>query len=400
MHKGGKFDSVCRSLKEIQADVFCGQEHNVDTTQAKLRHIVFDTASQHWERHRLVIGTSPIPFTTPFKPGGTMVMTVGSLTGRLCKQEKDKWGRWSSQVYQGQAGRKVAVISAYQPITKGGPAGKITVAAQHTSLLLQSDDKVTNPRVAFRRDLTTWLKAYRTAGYEILLVGDFNEPLGIEPDGMSKIAGDFNLMDVMASRHSSDPPATYARGSRRLDYALASETVVQALSRAGYDPFNHCIATDHRGYYMDFHTDMLFGSDTQTLAARARRELSSKIHKQVTAYIRMKYDYLIKCNAFERMHRISEPGDRHAQAERLDKDVVASSLNAEKALPKFLEPAWSVDLAQARKKKGILTKQLTALKTGIDHSDVIRQDLTSTRHTPWHFSPRYSTSLLNSPSTN
>jgi hypothetical protein len=178
--KGGKFDSVCRSVKEIQADVFCGQEHNVDTTQAKLRHILFDTASQHWERNRLVIGTSPIPFSTPFKPGGTLVMTVGSLTGRLFKQERDKWGRWSSQVYQGQAGRKIAVISAYQPIVKGGTAGKITVAAQQVSLLLQSADKVTNPRVAFRRDLSTWLKDYQTAGYEILLVGDFNEPLGIE----------------------------------------------------------------------------------------------------------------------------------------------------------------------------------------------------------------------------
>jgi hypothetical protein len=30
--KGGKFDSVCRSIKDLQVDVFCGQEHNVDTT--------------------------------------------------------------------------------------------------------------------------------------------------------------------------------------------------------------------------------------------------------------------------------------------------------------------------------------------------------------------------------
>lgn len=244
-NKGGKFDSVCRYIKETQADVFCGQEHNVDTTQASVRNILFDTTKQHWERNRIVFGTSPIPFKTQFKPGGTMVMTVGSLTGRICKQERDKWGRWSSQIYQGHAGKKLAIISAYQPIVKGGvQAGRITVAAQQVSLLLQSEDAITNPRVAFRRDLSTWLTAYQNQGYDILLIGDFNEPLGSDPEGMGKIAGDHHLMDVMASRHSSTPPATYARGSRRLDYALASESVCNALVKAGYEAFNNGIACD------------------------------------------------------------------------------------------------------------------------------------------------------------
>ena len=260
--KGGKFDSICRSIKEVQADVFCGQEHNVDTTKASLRKIVFDTAGQHWARHRIAIGTSPIPFETPFKPGGTMIMTVDSLTGRLCKQDKDKWGRWTTQIFQGQAGRHLAIMSVYQPIVKGGAAGKITVAAQQTSLLMQSGDKVKNPRVAFRRDLVVQLKDYQSLGYDILITGDFNEPLGVDPDGISKIAGDFKLLDLMASRHSSAPPATYARGSQRLDYALASSSVCQALHRAGYEAFNCRIATDHRGYYMDFRSEALFGSAT------------------------------------------------------------------------------------------------------------------------------------------
>ncbi|KAI2490363.1 hypothetical protein MHU86_24203 [Fragilaria crotonensis] len=336
---------------------------------------MFDTAKQHWERNRLVLGTSPISFTTQFKPGGTMVMTVGSLTGRLCKQERDKWGRWSSQIYQGHAGRKIAIISAYQPIVKGGTAGKITVAAQHLSLLMQSEDNTTNPRVAFRRDLSRWLTDYQQQGYEILLIGDFNEPLGTDPDGMSKIAGDHRLMDIMARRHSSEPPATYARGSRRLDYALASAHICNALVRAGYDAFNNGIATDHRGYFMDFRTDILFGSETQTLVTRTRRELSSSNRKQVTAYIRRKHDLLTKCNAFERLLRLQNPGDRHMFAERLDQDLLDASLNAEKDLPKFLEPAWSVELAQARKKKLILAKQLTALKTGLNHLAVLQHDI-------------------------
>ena len=38
--RGGKFDIGCRSIRDIKADIFCAQEHNVDTTQATLRNVV------------------------------------------------------------------------------------------------------------------------------------------------------------------------------------------------------------------------------------------------------------------------------------------------------------------------------------------------------------------------
>ena len=74
-NRGGQFDTTCRVLKEIQADIFCGQEHNLDTTQPSLRNILYDTANQHWQRHRLAFATTPIPFRRSYKPGGTTIMT-------------------------------------------------------------------------------------------------------------------------------------------------------------------------------------------------------------------------------------------------------------------------------------------------------------------------------------
>ena len=369
--RGGKFDTVCRVLKEVQADVFCGQEHNVDVTQAPLRTILFDTAHQHWERHRLAIGTTPIQFKTPFKPGGTMIMSIGSITGRLKKQLRDKWGRWAIHEYVGKNGRQLAIISAYQPIVKGGPPGKITVAAQQISLLLQTKTKVTNPRTAFRSDLTNVVLGYKTSQYDILLTGDFNEEFGADPDGMAKLATTCQLVDIMSSRNSSKPPATYARGTKRLDYALASTHVQESLIRSGYEPFNSRISTDHRGFYMDFSTHNLFGSETQKLADRSRRKLSTSNHKQVTAYIRRKHDLLTKCNAFERIQRINLEGNRHGYAERLDSDILMASLSAEKSLPHFDEPAWSKELDQARRIVSLLTKLLSSLKTKIDHRAIL-----------------------------
>jgi hypothetical protein len=53
---------------------------------------------------------------------------------------------------------------------------------------------------------------------------------------------------------------------------------------------------------------------------------------------------------FDRAERLSLPGDRYAYLERLDKDVVKATLDAERKTKHFREPAWSVELAQSRQK--------------------------------------------------
>ncbi len=126
---------------------------------------------------------------------------------------------------------------------------------------------------------------------------------------------------------------------------------------------------------MDFNSAALFGSETQSFAARVSRDLSSSNLKHVTAYIRRKHELLVACNAFARAAKLREFGNRHAFAERLDSDILTASLTAEKDLPKFAAPAWSIALAQARRKVLIVTKQLTALKTGLDHRTILQEDI-------------------------
>jgi endonuclease/exonuclease/phosphatase family metal-dependent hydrolase len=101
------------------------------------------------------------------------------------------------------------------------------------------------PREAFRRDLLACVKEYQQNGFDLLITGDFNEALGSELDGMNKIATETGLIDIMAKHNVSPPPATYARGVKRLDYALASPSVSAALVSAGYEPFNSRIPSDH-----------------------------------------------------------------------------------------------------------------------------------------------------------
>ncbi len=232
---------------------------------------------------------------------------------------------------------------------------------------MQTQDRLTNPRSAFRRDLTIAIQNSMASGHEILLLGDFNEPFGADVDGMVKLADTCGLQDLMRIRNSSTPPATYARGRTRLDYALATEHVAASLSQAGYEPFNSRFPSDHRAYFLDFNTTRLFETDTQQLGKHSERILSSNNVAQTTQYIKLKYDMLKEQNAFNRGNRLTLPGEKHQYAERLDRDVIAASLATEQKLKRYDDPAWSVALDTARKSvTKITTKCLSMARTVSD----------------------------------
>ena len=262
--------------------------------------------------------------------------TSGNVTDRVFEQRSDKWGPWVRQLYQGQGSIKMCIYSAYQVVNKTIKVGSITAAAQQQSLLMQSRDAVTDPRKAFRSDLTAELLDSIDAGYEILLLGNFSEVFMSDDEGMVMLATTCGLLDLMTIRHSSTPPATYARGRSRLDYALATPHVAQAMNRAGYEPFQaKAFPSDHRSYYIDFDTRKLFGTDTQQFGKSSERIIHSNNVAQTTAYIKMKYNMLIQHDAFTLGKRLVNPGDRHAFAERLDRDVLGASFAAEKKLKHF-----------------------------------------------------------------
>jgi exonuclease III len=90
--RGGQLDVLCKVLKEVQADVLCGQEHNLDSNQTPVRSIIFHTICNHWQQPKATFGTTPITFNNMYKPGGTFMVTAGDLSGRLLQTDHNKWG--------------------------------------------------------------------------------------------------------------------------------------------------------------------------------------------------------------------------------------------------------------------------------------------------------------------
>ena len=203
--RGGQFDTICAIQKEVQADILCGQEHNLASDKTQVRSILYSTCRQHWRRSRVVFGATPIPFTSNYKPGRTFIVSAGDVTGRIKHQEPVEWGRWVSQTLQRKGSKFVTIISAYQVVSTAILPGSITATSQQQSLLLDAQDSTLNPHTVFRRDLSQYICQCTDKGHELLLLRNFNEPFGNDPDGMPKLATEIQLIELMASCHCSHP---------------------------------------------------------------------------------------------------------------------------------------------------------------------------------------------------
>jgi hypothetical protein len=325
-----------------------------------------------------MISSSPIPFSSTWKPGGTGILSTGSITGRIIVTGADKWGSWSYHTFQDQQRRQITIIMVYQVVDKFTiDKGQHTITAQHQrSLLIQQGDTHLKPRQAFQRDLRHFLRKLLQQDQDILLIGDFNERLGDNLNGTAQLAAEFHLTDIFSIQHPHlQDPATYARGKKRLDYALGSARISAAVQACGYKAFNYRFHTDHRAYYIDLNTEILFGSATQTLAPYSSRILHSNNIKQVIQCIKEKHALLLNCISFERAEQLSKPDERHQFAERLDANILRMSIIVESRTQQFREPPWSVELANARHHMSTLSKALTMARTGLDHTAILQREM-------------------------
>jgi exonuclease III len=186
---GGQFKELCSINQEVQADILCIQEHNLDTTQYHVRTTLQHTAKKYWQRSRFTISSSPLTFSNTWKPGGTAIFSTGSITGRITATGADEWGRWSYHTLQGQQQRQVTIITIYQVVDKfTSNKGHFTIAAQQRSLLIRQGDSHLTPRQAFQRDLRQFLRNIQQPEHDILILGDFNERLGDNLNGTAQLS--------------------------------------------------------------------------------------------------------------------------------------------------------------------------------------------------------------------
>jgi hypothetical protein len=158
----------------------------------------------------------------------------------------------------------------------------------------------------------------------------------------------------MFSLYESRQIPTYARGKKRLDYALATLFAASTIVTGGYEPFNHPLASNHHAFFLHFDKAALFGSQSPRSTSIQRRDLHAKNPKEVTKYLEAKHDLMEAHNIFKRIQRlINDPTLNPALAKSIDTDLYQISTAAGKKCQKFREPEWSVKLHKSRTRVGI-----------------------------------------------
>lgn len=107
-------------LNEIQADIYCLNELNLDTrnnlVQYKLREIAKKT-DRHSKLEMQSSHCSPRTEGSYFKPGVPMIGIRGNWSGRMTaglEKYKDVLGRWSIRHLRGRRGSTISIMSVYQ----------------------------------------------------------------------------------------------------------------------------------------------------------------------------------------------------------------------------------------------------------------------------------------------
>jgi hypothetical protein len=121
-----------------------------------------------------------------------------------------------------------------------------------------------------------------------------------------------------------------------LDYALATLFAASTIVAGGYEPINHCLASDHCAFCLDFDEAALFGSQSPRLTSIQRRNLHAKNPKEVTKHLEAKHNLMEVHNILERIQRlINDSTLNPALAKSIDTDLYWISIAAGKKCQKF-----------------------------------------------------------------
>lgn len=349
---GGRWPFICNVMSSLHVDIACFSELNTNTNKYSIRKQMETICQRQFNHSRLVMASSNSQTTHDYKPGGTAIMVCNETISNIKSHTRDRMGRWTSMSLSTNTSRSIRIISAYQ-VCHGQPTGNTSAAAQQRAMLISeqciaNDITRPHPRQAFISNPQAFILQIQEAEEDVLLVGDFNEEINAPSSGMEQLASTCGLADVFAVRlGSSHIPATYQRGTKRLDYALATPSLRSHIRAAGYDPFGYRIPSDHRGMYIDFDTEAVFRHTITPLTSAVRRGFSSKSPGVVNQYVTAKMQYLNDHRFFSRLrHLLAQDAPNDDLAESLDRDFQRASFHVARKCSRKKCTPWSPQLAE------------------------------------------------------
>ncbi|OEU19894.1 hypothetical protein FRACYDRAFT_235957 [Fragilariopsis cylindrus CCMP1102] len=370
-------DSAFNEMKKAGADIFTFNETHGDESNALARRATKMSKQRMWrdnnEDCKILHSSSTAPVLSFTKPGGNMVGITGSLVGRIRETITDPYGRWCGYTLIGKDNKEIMVLTAYNVSQhKNAKVGDDTLYNQQTALYKLKDIRDPDPKKLFIEDLTALVKKARMEDKDIILTGDFNELVGDDPNGMVKVISAGGLTDAHSHQHGIVDITTYTRGVKRLDYVFVTPRLVDHILRSGYESFHSRIASDHRGYFVDFALAGFLDRQLPSIFSASSRAIRGTHPKNITKYVEHLHK-VFKMRDIYRRVKLQKNWYEKKKLEALDREITAVMLEAEEQCRIHHREPWSEEVNEVMTTANILRIHLSSLKNNIDCSNQIQQ---------------------------
>jgi hypothetical protein len=290
-------DSAFKEIKQAGADIFTFNKTHGDESNATALRAFRLSKQRMWKDNnedcKIVHSSSTAPVLTFTKPGGNLVGITGSLVGRVRDTITDTYGRWCGYTLIGRDTKEIMILTAYNVSQyKNAKVGEDTLFNQQIALYKLNNIRDPDPKRIFIEDLSAMVKKARKDDKDIILTGDFNELVGDNPRGMSAVLSAGDLTNVHGHQHGTIDITTYTRGVKRLDYVFITPRLVKHILRSGYKSFHTRIASDHRGYFVDFDLAGFLDRQLPLIFAASSRAIRGTHPSNITKYIEYLNEYL------------------------------------------------------------------------------------------------------------
>jgi hypothetical protein len=265
------------------------------------------------------------------------------------------------------------IITAYNVLQyKNAKVGEDTLFNQQVALYKLNNIRDPYPKKKFINHLTELVMRARKEDKDIILTGDFNELVGGDLNGMAKVLSTGGLTDVHSHQHGEVDITTYTRGTKRLDYVFVTPRLVDHILRSGYESFHARIASDHRGYFVDFALAGCLDRQLPSIFASSTRAIRGTHPSNITKYVEYLDKYLEERDTYRKAKEQKYWYNKEI-LEKLDRIITMGMLEAEDQCRIHYRQPWSKEVNEVMTTANILRINLSSLKNNIDCSKQIAQ---------------------------
>ena len=268
--------SFAATMQEKSVSLFGIQETNRNFERPLMISSFHEVIRGVSTQHKGAVSSAKLQWPTNYQPGGTAVSVRNQWATRLLDKGSDDLGRWSWLTLAGRGNMKITYISGYR-VCEGAAVSITARTSRSQQEWMQADRGVapSNLRDKFISDLSVFIGALKLKGQDIILMMDANEASG-QGSGVDRLMTKCGLVD--AHTLSADPsphPATYQRGSKKIDFILITPSIVPAVRAVSVLPLHDGYLSDHRALVVDFDAVTLFAGKTSPVLPATGRNLTS-----------------------------------------------------------------------------------------------------------------------------